>query len=41
MNFFAGVIFGIVIATVGVQGVAKWAEKGVDLVKHEAVQLAK
>jgi len=41
MNFILGVIFGIVVSTIGVQGVARWAEKGVDFVKHEAIVLSK
>ena len=32
-NFVIGVIFGIVAATVGLQGIAKIADRGVDSVK--------
>ena len=39
MNFLIGVVVGIVLATVGASGVAKWADKGVDMVKHQAQQL--
>lgn len=30
MNFIAGILTGIVLATVGATGVAKWIDKGVD-----------
>lgn len=39
MNFIIGVIFGIVLATVGASGMAKWIDKGVGVVKQEAAQL--
>ena len=39
MNFIVGVIFGIVLATVGAQGVARWVDAGVNAVKHQAVQI--
>lgn len=39
MNFIIGVIFGIVLATVGASGMAKWIDKGVGVVKQEASQL--
>lgn len=39
MNFLVGVIFGIVLATVGASGMAKWIDKGVGVVKQEAAQL--
>lgn len=39
MNFLVGIIFGIVLATVGASGVAKWIDKGVGVVKQEAGQL--
>jgi hypothetical protein len=39
MNFLIGVIVGIVLATVGASGVAKWADKGVSVVKQQAQQL--
>jgi hypothetical protein len=41
MNFVLGVVFGIVLATVGAQGVARWVDKGVNAVKSQAVQLNK
>jgi hypothetical protein len=39
MNFILGVVFGIVLATIGAQGVAKWVDKGVGMVKQQATQL--
>ena len=39
MNFLLGTIFGIVLATVGASGVAKWVDKGVSAVKSQAVQM--
>ena len=39
MNFLIGVVFGIVLATVGASGVAKWIDKGVGVIKQEAAQL--
>jgi hypothetical protein len=39
MNFLLGVIFGIVLATVGASGVAKWVDKGVGAVKNQAIQM--
>ena len=39
MNFIMGVIFGIVLATVGASGLAKCLDKGVAVVKQEAAQL--
>lgn len=39
MNFLIGIVFGIVLATVGASGVAKWIDKGVGVVKQEAAQL--
>jgi hypothetical protein len=38
MNFLLGVIFGIVLATVGAHGVANWVDKGVNVIKQEARQ---
>ena len=34
INFLLGTIFGIVVATVGFAGVAKWADTGVTRVKE-------
>jgi hypothetical protein len=39
MNFLLGVVFGIVLATVGAHGVANWVDKAVGAVKHQAVQM--
>jgi hypothetical protein len=39
MNFLVGIVVGIVIATIGVSGIAKWADKGVNVVKQQAQQL--
>ena len=41
MNFIAGVITGIVIATVGFSGIARMADKGVDKVKEVTIEQAK
>lgn len=41
MNFIYGVIFGIVIATVGFSGIAKMADKGVDKIKEVTVEQVK
>lgn len=39
MNFLMGVIVGIVLATIGAQGVARFVDKGVNVIKHQAVEL--
>lgn len=41
MNFIYGVIFGIVIATVGFSGIAKMADKGIDKVKEVTLEQVK
>jgi hypothetical protein len=41
MNFIYGVVFGIVIATVGFSGIAKMADKGVDKVKEVTLEQVK
>ncbi len=41
MNFIAGVIVGIVIATVGFSGIAKMADKGVEKVKEVTIEQVK
>ena len=33
LNVFVGIIIGIVLATVGASGVAKWIDKGVESTK--------
>jgi hypothetical protein len=40
-NFIAGVIFGIIISTVGFSGIAKMLDNGVDKVKQVTVEQAK
>ena len=39
MNFLIGIVVGIVVATVGFSGVARWADHGVQVIKQEAKQL--
>jgi len=39
MNFLLGVVFGVVLATIGAHGVANYVDKGVAIIKHQAVQL--
>ena len=39
MNFLVGIVVGIVISTIGVAGVAKLADRGVQVIKQEAAQL--
>jgi hypothetical protein len=41
MNFIAGVIVGIVIATVGFSGIAKIADNGVNKVKEVTIEQVK
>ncbi len=41
MNFIAGFIVGIVVATVGFSGIAKMADKGVDKVKEITIEQTK
>jgi hypothetical protein len=41
MNFIAGVIVGIVIATVGFSGIAKMADRGVDKIKEVTIEQVK
>lgn len=40
-RFFVGIIVGIVIATVGIGGIAKVLDKGVETVKEHSRELAK
>jgi hypothetical protein len=40
LNFFLGIICGIVIATVGIQGVIDFLNKGIDAVKQTSVELS-
>ena len=39
-NFVLGIIFGLVIATVGFSGLARMFDKGIDQVKHQSKELA-
>lgn len=39
--FIAGTIFGLVLATVGLSGIVKMFDKGVDTVKTQSQELAK
>jgi len=41
MNFIAGVIVGIVVATVGFSGIARMADKGIDKIKEVTVEQVK
>lgn len=41
MNFFTGVIVGIVLATVGAGGIANWVDRGVAVIKREATSMSK
>lgn len=38
-KFIYGTVFGIVIATVGITGVARLLDRGVDVIKKEARQI--
>ena len=40
-NFVIGIIFGLVLATVGFSGIAKMLDKGVDTVKTHSQEMAK
>lgn len=40
-NFVFGTIFGIVIATVGINGVATLFDKGVSVVREQAKELTR
>jgi uncharacterized membrane protein YtjA (UPF0391 family) len=41
MSHLISFILGIVVATVGFSGIARMADKGVDAVKTQAVQIQK
>lgn len=41
IQFFVGVVVGIFIATVGVSGLTKIADHGVEAVKQQSRELAK
>ena len=40
-NFIYGTIFGIIVATIGFSGIARIADKAVDVTKHQAVEMSK
>ena len=40
-NFVFGVIFGLVLATVGFSGIARIMDRGVDTLKSQSQELAK
>jgi hypothetical protein len=39
--FIIGVVFGLVLATVGFSGMARMLDKGVDTVKTQSTEMAK
>jgi hypothetical protein len=39
--FIVGVIFGLILATVGFSGIARMLDRGVDTVKTQSQELAK
>jgi hypothetical protein len=40
-KFIAGLIFGLILATVGFSGIARMLDKGVDTVKTQSQEMAK
>ena len=40
-NFVVGIVFGIVVATVGFSGIARVADKAVNVTKEQAREIAK
>ena len=40
-KFIAGIIFGLVIATVGFSGIARMLDKGIETVKTQSQEIAK
>jgi hypothetical protein len=40
MNFFSGIIVGIIISTVGLVNIAKWVDRTAESFKHDVVQEA-
>jgi hypothetical protein len=40
LNFFTGIIVGIIISTVGLVNIAKWADRTAESFKHDVVQEA-
>jgi hypothetical protein len=41
MQIIIGIVIGIIIATVGLGGVARVLDKGVDMVKNQSKELTK
>jgi len=39
LNFIAGIILGVVVATVGFTGIAQALDKGIDTVKNVSVKV--
>jgi hypothetical protein len=40
-NFILGAVFGLILATVGFQGIARMLDKGVDTVKEKSVEMSR
>jgi len=40
-NFVFGILFGIVVSTVGLSGIAKMADRGIDKVKEVTIEQTK
>jgi hypothetical protein len=40
-NFVIGIIFGLVLATVGFSGIARMLDKGVDTIKTQSQEIAR
>lgn len=38
-NFILGIIFGIIIADIGLEGFARYADQGISVIKSEAKNL--
>ena len=39
--FIAGTIFGLILATVGLSGIARMLDRGVDTVKEKSVEMSR
>ena len=40
-NFILGAVFGLILATVGFQGIARMLDKGVDTIKTQSQEIAR
>jgi len=40
-NFILGAVFGLILATVGISGIAKIVDKGIVTVKEQSQELSK